>query len=188
MTVDNEYIYGPSSTTIYVNNGGSDDWMYGEQTTKNKTLAYTPEIGTVYDGFWPSVNKIIPQCQENMIQSLNAARFSGAFGLVEDLTPFIIQNNETTIKLMVKRLGQTASPLTVSVEPLDDGIVWVGNPVTFNNLVVLQSRIDSIPVVLNGNLKNGDAIRYVLALDNGFYTTYDTIERYFGVPVQVFAG
>jgi carboxypeptidase T len=36
MTADNQYTYGAGSTTIYPTNGGSDDWMYGEQTTKNK--------------------------------------------------------------------------------------------------------------------------------------------------------
>ncbi len=36
MTQDNNFTFGPGNTTIYNTNGGSDDWMYGEQTTKGK--------------------------------------------------------------------------------------------------------------------------------------------------------
>jgi carboxypeptidase T len=62
MTADNHYTYGPGSTTIYPTNGGSDDWMYGEQSTKEKILSWTPEVGNGGDGFWPQVSRIIPLC------------------------------------------------------------------------------------------------------------------------------
>ncbi|HNI44584.1 MAG TPA: M14 family metallopeptidase, partial [Chitinophagales bacterium] len=47
MTYENNYIYGTGDQTVgYVTNGDSDDWMYGEQDTKNKILSMTPEVGT----------------------------------------------------------------------------------------------------------------------------------------------
>ena len=39
MTKENHYTYGPASTTIYPTNGDANDWMYGEQETKDKILA-----------------------------------------------------------------------------------------------------------------------------------------------------
>jgi hypothetical protein len=41
--------------------------------------------------------------------------------------------------------------------------------------------------VLGDQVVNGDQIRYVLAFDNGYYTTRDTIVKYYGIPVVVFS-
>ena len=187
MTADNQYTYGPGSTTIYPSNGGSDDWMYGEQTTKNKILSYTPEIGGNGDGFWPSVSRIIPLCQENMLQSILAARLSGSYAEVEDLTPLIIPEKQYHATIGLTRLGQTNGTYTISIEPLGDNFVSVGDPVVFENLSVLQQKTDSIPFELSNQVANGDEIRYVLAFDNGYYTTRDTIVKYYGIPVVVFS-
>ncbi len=51
---------GTSWEVLYPTNGDSDDWMYGEQTEKNKIFALTPEVGDEYDGFWPDPSSIIP--------------------------------------------------------------------------------------------------------------------------------
>lgn len=187
MTVDNHYTYGNTSTTIYPSNGGSDDWMYGEQTTKPKILAYTPEAGTQDDGFWPAVDRIIPQCQENMIQSLLAAKFSGPYAEITDETPMIIPEKIFHVKFNVKRLGQTPATYQVSVEPLGDEFLTVGEPIEISNLEVLEAKTDSIAFELNENVANGDTLRYVLTLDNGLYITRDTIVRYYGLPVIAFA-
>ena len=186
MTIDNHYTYGPGSTTIYPSNGGSDDWMYGEQNTKEKILAYTPEVGTNSDGFWPSASRIIPLCQENMIQSLLAARYSGPYGELRDEMPIIIPERESYIKFALQRMGQTPANYIVSVEPLGNAFLSVGEPLTFNDMEILETKTDSISFKLDANVKNGDTLRYVLTLDNGFYTTRDTVEKVFGTPVVIF--
>jgi hypothetical protein len=186
MTIDNHYTYGPGSTTIYPSNGGSDDWMYGEQDTKEKILAYTPEVGSNGDGFWPSTTRIIPLCQENMIQSLMAARFSGTYGEIKDKTPMIIPEKESFISFNLTRMGQTPANYSVSIEPLGDAFLAVGEPLTFNDMDILQTITDSISFELGANVNNGDTLRYVLTLDNGYYFTRDTIEKYYGTPVIIF--
>jgi regulation of enolase protein 1 (concanavalin A-like superfamily) len=73
----NNYIVGNATTTVgYTANGTSDDWMYGEQTSKEKIYAITPEIGTSADGFWPVASKIIPYCQAMMYTNLRMAYFT----------------------------------------------------------------------------------------------------------------
>lgn len=186
MTADNHYVYGPGSTTIYPSNGGSDDWMYGEQETKEKILAYTPEVGSYGDGFWPSIPRIIPLCQENMLQSLLAARYSGYYGELRDETPVIIPEKVSFIDFTLQRMGQTPANYTVSVEPLGNSFLSIGEPLTFIDMDVLQTITDSIPFQLNSNVKNGDTLRYVLTLDNGFYFTRDTLMKVFGTPVVIF--
>jgi hypothetical protein len=54
---------GTSWEVLYKTNGDADDWMYGEQTEKNKILAFTPEVGDEDDGFWPDPSRITPLCE-----------------------------------------------------------------------------------------------------------------------------
>ena len=65
MAAYNGYAPGPSHT-LYVTNGSSDDWGYGEQQAKNKNYAFTLEIGGYADGFWPELDRIEPLVAENL--------------------------------------------------------------------------------------------------------------------------
>ncbi|MEK7727240.1 MAG: M14 family zinc carboxypeptidase [candidate division KSB1 bacterium] len=49
-------------TVFYTTNGDSDDWLYGEQTTKNKIFAMTPEVG---NAFHPDTTEIEQLILEN---------------------------------------------------------------------------------------------------------------------------
>ena len=44
MVAYNGYENGQPPAILYEVNGSSDDWMYGEQTSKPKILAMTPEV------------------------------------------------------------------------------------------------------------------------------------------------
>ena len=74
MTQFNGYIYGTANQTVgYLVNGEANDWMYGEQTTKGKILAMTPEVGSSSDGFWPNTNRIFPLAEENIYPNIQIA-------------------------------------------------------------------------------------------------------------------
>lgn len=47
----NHYI-PQSGYELYATNGNSDDWLYGEQTLKNKSYAFTVEVGSYLEGFY----------------------------------------------------------------------------------------------------------------------------------------
>ncbi|MCB0282644.1 MAG: immune inhibitor A [Calditrichae bacterium] len=80
MTQYNQYTWGTGDVTVgYLTNGGSDDWMYGEQSSKNKIFSMTPEVGSGADGFWPDASRIYPHAQENLYPNLYAARAAGGF-------------------------------------------------------------------------------------------------------------
>ena len=66
MTQFNGFKYGTGDQTVgYTTNGDSDDWMYGDQSTKNKIISMTPESGDPSMGFWPPANMVIPVAQQN---------------------------------------------------------------------------------------------------------------------------
>jgi hypothetical protein len=51
----------PATGAIYITNGGSDDWAYGEIMTKNRIFGYTPEMNSLAQGgFGPPETEIIP--------------------------------------------------------------------------------------------------------------------------------
>jgi hypothetical protein len=62
LTESNGYLAGnPKSGAIYLVNGGSDDWGYGEQGTKDKIFAFTPEVNSgTQGGFGPDDSLIQP--------------------------------------------------------------------------------------------------------------------------------
>jgi hypothetical protein len=74
MAVYNGYAPGnAASGLIYITNGDTDDWMYGEQTTKEKSLFFTFEVGT---SFYPSESEIPTLCSENLGAMILLARYA----------------------------------------------------------------------------------------------------------------
>lgn len=186
MTRDSHYTFGPASTTIYEVNGCSDDYMYGDTENKPAIFAYTPEVGDDYDGFWPSTNRIIPLCQENMIQNMYAAWLAGSYGKITDLSDDIIAGHAFYFPFSLQRLGFASSEgWTVSIVPVDETVVAVGEPVVFGSLGMLEQATDSIAVTLSDELLSGDTFRFVLQLDNGEFVTTDTITKMFGNTITL---
>ncbi len=187
MTKENNYTYGPGSTTIYPTNGGSDDWMYGEQDTKDLIFSYTPEVGGGNDGFWPSVSRIIPLCQEQMWQNLTAARLVGNYGVVKDVSPMVTEEIENHAVFNTTRLGlANTETFTVSIAALDEYIVEVADPAIFNNMELLATLTDSISYMLDAGIENGTVFRYLISLDNGDFVISDTITKVFGTELEIF--
>ncbi|MBU8932598.1 MAG: immune inhibitor A [candidate division Zixibacteria bacterium] len=65
MATFNGYTAEPSHG-LYPANGVSDDWCYGEQVLKNKNYAFTFEVGSSDDGFWPDPSRISALVAENL--------------------------------------------------------------------------------------------------------------------------
>jgi len=187
MTQDNHYTYGPGSTTIYPTNGGSDDWMYGEQGTKGKILAYTPELGGGDDGFYCSVDRIIPIAQENMIQNILAAFFAGVYANVEDNTSSIFSETEGYISFDIQRLGLIeGTGFTVSLDPISPMIVTTGDPKEYDSMEILEIITDSISYTLDGAISSGTPLQFLLSVSIGDFVVTDTLNKIYGEPVVIF--
>jgi hypothetical protein len=186
MTRENGYSYGPGCTTIYPTNGGSDDWMYGDTTSKPAILSYTPEVGNDNDGFWPQQSRIAPLCRENMFASITAARLVGNYGTIADKSPLFISKQTGYLPFEVKRLGMQNGDFPVSVIPLGTAFASAGTGKLIQGLKTLEVHADSIAYQLSNSVKPGDTIQYVLALNNRSFSEYDTVTRIFGYPVTVF--
>ena len=72
---------------LYPVNGGTDDWFYGEQTTKNKVFGFTPEVGSSAEGFgggfFPDTMYIEKQILENQGPMFYLAYAAGEEPIIE---------------------------------------------------------------------------------------------------------
>jgi len=75
VTSYNYYAPGPG-WMLYPVNGDTDDWMYGEQTSKNKILSMTMEVGNSDDYFWPPLSRIVDLTTENFYPNLFLAQIA----------------------------------------------------------------------------------------------------------------
>ncbi len=162
--------------------------MYGDSEERDPVFAYTPEVGNSGDGFWPAANRIVPLCQENMIQNMRAAWFVGSYGVIQEKAEPVMSSLESFIPFDLQRLGfgETAG-WTVSIVPLDENIVSVGEPMSFGSLEMLETITDSIAISLSADLMSGDEFRFLLQLDNGEFVSADTITKLYGTTTTVFA-
>lgn len=81
----NGYNYGtPLFGMGMLANGCCEDWMYGEQTVKDKVLGFAVEVGDAWDGFWPAMDKIFPLAEENVEACMLASKYTGALIDLED--------------------------------------------------------------------------------------------------------
>ncbi len=170
MTAHSSYRYGNGWDAIrYLVNGEADDWMYGEQTEKNKIFPFTPEVGSrIDDGFWPEQDRIIPLCQQMMLANLEAARLSGAFGIVEPQSSYALSSQAETIQFNYTHLGLQDSILVqVTFEPISDKIISPTRTIIVNNLATLEQQLLDYQLELSNTIQAEDKLTLKIKLDFG---------------------
>ncbi len=188
MTRENGYVYGTCYETLgYFANGVSDDWFYGEQDTKDKVFAFTPEAGSPADGFWPAIDRIEEICAGHTHMNLGLARLALEYAELTELSGDYISERTTSIEFEVLNLGQSSpADYTVSLIPVTNNILEAGDPVGFENMEVLDLETGHITMELQPYINTGDEITFVLSLDNGSFAWNDTITKFYGQPEIVF--
>jgi carboxypeptidase T len=185
LTRENNYTYGTCYETLnYFANGGSDDWFYGEQQTKNKVFAFTPEAGSPSDGFWPAMNRIETICAGHTGMNLYLARLALAYAEMEALGSRNVVSHEFYFPFRLKSYGlDTPASFTLSVNPISPLITGMGNPIVFENMELLQSELDSVMITLHPATYNGLMFDFEVLIDNGAFAWRDTVKLLFGEPL-----
>ena len=187
LTSENNYVYGTCYETLaYTANGGSDDWFYGEQVTKNKIFAFTPEAGSPSDGFWPQVSRIEEICAGHTGMNLYLARLALPYAQVTDMSNRFFSEIESNIPFKIKSLGLgSPSNFSVSIVPLSSNILNIGEGIEYSNLELLEEQYSSINITFQPNISNGEEVKFILALNNGFFVYTDTITKLFGIAETI---
>ena len=174
MTTDNRYKFGQSNVTIYPTNGDSNDWMYGEQSSKPKIFAFIPESGSSAEGgFWPSPSNIVPIIQREIQMLFMAAYYAGGYAEIKDLSPAYTSGLNGQLDFSVKRMGQEGNSFTVNITPLSANIQSVStNTVNFSGMNVLQVQTGSVSYTLNNGVGIGEKIEFEISMSSGGHELY----------------
>ncbi|MBI2258402.1 MAG: immune inhibitor A [Flavobacteriia bacterium] len=169
------------SSSLYPASGDSDDYMYLEDLSiKPKIYAFTPEIGSDEDGFWPTIDRIIPLCQDMLHSNLTLVRAAHHYWLIKENNPQSLTELNGNFQYEVKRLGLIDQALQVSLLPYQN-VLSTGNSNTHQGLVD-ETITASISYQLNQNLETGDTIKFLLKRTFNTYEITDTIVKIFGTP------
>lgn len=180
MTRKNGYIHGTGSQTVgYVVNGDADDWMYGEQQTKNKIISMTPEAGPSSLGFWAPASAIEMICRDNLYQNLSMARLLLNYGLLEETGPPLLSQQQVQIPYRLKRYGLSGGNFTVRLQPISSNILSIGAD---NNHLLnpFSETQDSIALWIDPATPSGEEVVFLLELDNGQVSFADTVRKVYG--------
>jgi hypothetical protein len=195
MASYNGFTYGTSGEILgYQSNGSVRDWMYGEQTAKQKTFGYTVEIGSSSDNFWPPQSRIFPLAQAMLRPNLYNAWVAGAYVELVDAglsEPFVDPGDVMLMNSIFKNKGLgTAYNLQLQISSLS----------TYLTVLVNTAQFDSIPSRSNASLTNPLSfsvspsaptdVTAKLLLTSSFSGTVvkqDTISFILGTPMFVFA-
>jgi hypothetical protein len=115
MVEYNGYALGTGPDLLYTVNGEACDWMYGV----HGIYAYTPEIGTGQDGFWPQTSRIVPLAEENLYSNQFLALVAGSKYTVDVSIgegPFNADNiYPLNISIFNQGLGNSNGEVTVDI-------------------------------------------------------------------------
>ncbi|MES2702651.1 MAG: M14 family zinc carboxypeptidase [Bacteroidota bacterium] len=182
LTEYNDYRFGTCDQVLgYITNGDSNDWMYGETTAHSKIFAFTPEVGSSDNGFWPPVSQIIPDCQNSLIPNINVASLLLPFASIHHTDKKILTAASGYVHYSVQRLGlPDTGTFTASLIPLDSWLTTTSAPRVYTGLALVQEVADSFNYSLSSTTPNGQLVRYILRLYNGHYNIDDTVSFYYG--------
>ncbi|MEZ4722398.1 MAG: M14 family zinc carboxypeptidase [Flavobacteriales bacterium] len=185
LTAQNNYTYGTGFETVaYATNGDSDDWMYGEQGTKNKIFSMTPEVGNgASDGFWPQQSRILPLSQENVRPNLLLSHFAGDYARMVDKSPKILSSTSGSIAIDLIRYGQQFTPdYEFSLEPVTSNVTITGGVETYSNMDILQVYDQSFVYDLDAGIQPGDAVVFDMVAKFNGYESREQITKIYGQP------
>ena len=163
MTRVNHFAIGTPWELLYPVNGDANDWAYGT----HQILAMTPETGGYQDGFWPSSDRIIPLCENNMEMNKFLIRLTGKYAEAQDAgdAQIPIFGYE---KIKLQCLGQDTNA-TFKVYLTGDKVLY-SDTLTFSDMSLLEIRADSLFYLLDTNLTANDTLSFDIAVDNGLIT------------------
>lgn len=174
MVKENEFKAGYGSETVgYTVNGNSDDWMYGEQSSKGKILSMTPEVGPQ---FWPTQAQIDDLNKSTMKMNLTTAHLLLNYGIVKPQGELVINKLNGTLDFSVKKLGLKQGLIKVSLEAVSDNIASVGTSENYG-LFNLEESSGSIDFSLKQDINEGEQVLFNLLVDNGLQEMSIPIER-----------
>lgn len=177
LTEQNSFRLGTATETVgYIVNGSSDDWMYGATNTKNKTYAYTPEVGSYFQGFWPNPADIDHLNKSCLWQNLAAAHLLLQYVEVRDNSPSLLLETQGSVTVNLRRLGLGEGSVSVEAAAASPNVSVEATPQTFD-LNLLETDSYTFDYTISPGEELLETVRFDIRIDNGSYTFVETLEK-----------
>ena len=188
MSDYNNFNFGTGYETIgYTVNGDAVDWTYGN----SGVIAYTPEVGSASQGFWPSENEVESLC-ENQFKPNKVFAFSAGSDFILDGYSFsneLVAGSTNNIMLNIKNRGLMPSSGSVNI-----------TVTSLSQLISIEDQTKEISTLnswemsgLEFELVISDQVTYfseasikVVIHDSDSYHFIDTVNFFIGNEVSVF--
>ena len=189
MTRANGYAVGTGMETIgYGVNGDAVDWTYGTAGL----LSYTPEVGSYADNFWPSEDRVVPLCQDQVHSNKVFALVAGSDYIVFDRlldNQFPELEDTVAISLVIQNRGLTDSDgsVSISINPLNDISLINNETVTIQSLPSRMTDTTTILLSVPAGTINGTKAGFEITLqDSSSLPRLDSVLVIFGTPEVIF--
>ncbi|MBN8706209.1 MAG: T9SS type A sorting domain-containing protein [Bacteroidetes bacterium] len=198
MTRLNQFTIGTGDQALgYKTNGDADDWMYGEQTSKPKIIAMTPEIGTNDDGFWPLPSRILPLAESCMEMNFRCVWMAGGYPVLESTTildesgdGYFSAGEKVTAEFSFKNLGneQLGSSSYKHGVMFSNLGTFIMFPIPLDPIEPQKKTLIPITFSLPDTLSTGSFFYVYLDFENsGSHFSFKSDTLFSGIPVLVFS-
>lgn len=189
MTRENGYAVGTGTETIgYGVNGDAVDWTYGTAGL----ISYTPEVGSYADNFWPSEDRVVPLCQDQVHSNKIFALVAGSDYIVYDRlfdNQFPTLEDTVAISLVIQNRGLTNSDGSVSltINPLNDASLINSQTVIIQTIPSRTTDTTIIFLSVSAASINGTKAGLVITIqDTSSLAKLDSVSVIFGTPEVIF--
>ncbi|MGB5287994.1 MAG: M14 family zinc carboxypeptidase, partial [Ignavibacteriaceae bacterium] len=191
LTSYSGYAYGYGGQLLgYNSNGSIRDWMYGEQTVKNKIYGYTIEIG---NAFWPSQSQIFPIAQQNLRTMIYQSFLAGEYVQLENPNfskEYFLPSDAVELTPEFRNKGlATAHNLTFELTSPSQYVTINNGTALLDSIEALSSYTLAIPLsfIISSSAPLEEVIPIVITTNtNGNVISADTLNIIIGFPVFIF--
>ena len=184
----NGYPVGTGLSTIgYTVNGDAVDWTYGN----SGVIAYTPEIGSSIQGFWPSENEVESLC-ENQFKPNKVFAFSAGSDFILDGYSFsneLVSGSTNNIMLNIKNRGlmPSSGSVNITVTSLSQIISIEDQTKEISTLNSWEMSGVEFELVISDQVTYfSEASIKVIIHDSESYHFIDTVNFFIGNEVSIF--
>jgi len=189
MTRYNGYLVGTGTETVgYGVNGDAVDWSYG---TAGLT-SYTPEVGSFSDNFWPSEDRVIPLCQDQVYSNSIFALVAGSDYIIYDRIfnnsyPEIDDTISISLVIQNRGLNNSNGSVTLDITPLNSYSSLSVDNITIATLPARSSDTTDILLSVSSEIENGTKGGLIISLhDSSSFNRLDTVSIIFGDHEEIF--
>jgi murein tripeptide amidase MpaA len=189
MTANNHYTSGTDLQTVnYATRGNSDDYMFGD-TTKPRTFAMTPEVGT--SGFWAQPGEILQLVSDNLLMNKLLSYYGGyypdlrGYEIVDSGGDGYLTRGETfSISASIRNIGlATAYALPVTMSSSLSSVHLSTPTIVLDSLPKVTTINVSFQGFVDSDAETGLPLSFVITYNDGSgFPKQDTIHMYLGTP------